>query len=60
MAELPAAKEWRHKTSRSNELWQIDGTDFFVVDWGYYKLLPVLDDYSRKIVGWELAPDAVV
>ena len=57
MAELPAAKEWRHKTSRPNELWQIDGTNFFVVDWGYYKLLPVLDDYSRKIVGWELAPD---
>ncbi len=57
MAELPAAKEWRHKTSRPNELWQIDGTNFFVVNWGYYKLLPVLDDYSRKIVGWELAPD---
>lgn len=57
MAELPAAKEWRYKTSRSNELWQIDGANFFVVNWGYYKLLPVLDDYSRKIVGWELAPD---
>lgn len=57
LAELPAAKEWRHKTSRPNELWQIDGTNFFVVNWGYYKLLPVLDDYSRKIVGWELAPD---
>ena len=57
MAELPAAKEWRHKTSRPNEVWQIDGTNFFVVNWGYYKLLPVLDDYSRKIVGWELAPD---
>jgi putative transposase len=57
MAELPAAKEWRHKTSRPNELWQIDGTNFFVVNWGYYKLLPVLDDYSRKVVGWELAPD---
>lgn len=57
LAELPAAKEWRHKTSRPNELWQIDGTNFFVVNWGYYKLLPVLDDYSRKIVGWELCPD---
>lgn len=57
MAELPAAKEWRHKTSRPNELWQIDGTNLFVVGWGYYKLLPVLDDYSRKIVGWELAAD---
>ena len=57
LAELPAAKEWRHKTTRPNEMWQIDGTNLFVVNWGYYKLLPVLDDYSRKIVGWELAPD---
>ena len=57
MAELPAAKEWKHKTSRPNEMWQIDGTNFFVANWGYYKLLPVLDDYSRKIVGWELALD---
>ena len=57
LAELPAAKEWRHKTSRPNELWQIDGTNLFVANWGYYKLLPVLDDYSRKIVGWELCPD---
>jgi transposase InsO family protein len=57
LAELPAAKEWHHKTSRPNELWQIDGTNIFVANWGYYKLLPVLDDYSRKIVGWELCPD---
>ncbi|MCG2725643.1 MAG: hypothetical protein L6420_05200 [Elusimicrobia bacterium] len=56
MAELPAVKEWKHKTSRPNEMWQIDGTNFFVANLGYYKLLPVLDDYSRKIVGWELAP----
>lgn len=57
LAELPAAKEWRHKTTRPNELWQIDATNFFVVGWGYYKLIPVLDDFSRKIVAWDLMPD---
>ena len=40
LAELPAAKEWRHKTSRPNELWQIDDTNLSVANWGYYKLRP--------------------
>lgn len=53
----PAASEWRHKTTRPDELWQCDGTNFFVVNWGYYKLIPVEDDYSRKVIGWDLKPD---
>jgi len=57
MPEMPAASEWRHKTTRPDELWQCDGTNFFVVDWGYYKLIPVEDDYSRKVLGWDLKPD---
>jgi putative transposase len=57
LPQFPAAKEYRHKTTRPNEMWQIDATNFFVVGWGYYKLIPVLDDYSRKIVAWELMPD---
>ncbi len=57
LPEMPAAKEWRHKTKRPNEMWQIDGTNLFVAGWGYYKLLPILDDYSRKILAWELALD---
>lgn len=57
LPEFPASREWRHKTTRINELWQIDATNFFVVGWGYYKLIPVLDDYSRKIVAWALMPD---
>jgi len=32
----PAAKEFRHKTKRPNELWQSDATRFFVPDWGHY------------------------
>jgi hypothetical protein len=29
----------------------------FIVGWGYYKLIPVEDDYSRKIIGHDLRPD---
>lgn len=57
LPEFPAAKEYRKKTTRPNELWQIDGTDFFVVDWGFYKLIPVIDDYSRKGLSYRLFPD---
>lgn len=57
LTELPAAKEWRQKTTRPDELWQCDATSLFVVGWGYYKLIPVEDDYSRKILGYDLRPD---
>jgi len=57
LAELPAAKAWRQKTTRPDELWQCDATSLFVVGWGYYKLIPVEDDYSRKILGYDLRPD---
>ena len=54
---MPAAKEWRHKTTRPDEIWQCDGTNLFIIGWGYYKLIPVEDDYSRKILGYDLKPD---
>jgi RNA-directed DNA polymerase len=57
LPELPAAKEWRYKTTRADEIWQCDGTKLFVVGWGYYNLLPVEDDYSRKILAWPLSPE---
>lgn len=56
LPELPAAKEWRHKTARVDEIWQCDGTKLFIVGWGYYNLLPVEDDYSRKILAYPLSP----
>lgn len=55
--QAPAAAEWRHKTKRVNELWQSDATRFFIPDWGHYWLVSVLDDYSRKILAWELVQD---
>lgn len=57
LEDLPAAKSWRHKTSKPDEIWQCDGTNFFVVGWGYYKAIPVIDDYSRKILACPVMPD---
>lgn len=57
LPEMPAAKAWRHKTKRPDEIWQADATNLFVVGWGYYKLIPVEDDYSRKIIAHDLKAD---
>lgn len=57
LPEMPAAKEWRHKTKKPDELWQCDATSLFIVGWGYYKLIPVEDDFSRKVIAWDLRPD---
>lgn len=57
LEEMPASKEWKQKTSRPDEIWQCDATHMFVAGWGYYKYIPVLDDYSRKVLSDELQPD---
>jgi len=57
LPEMPAQKQWRHQTTRPDELWQCDGTNLFIVGWGYYKLIPVEDDYSRKIIVYDIRPD---
>lgn len=51
---MSAADEFKHKTKRVHELWQTDFTYFKIVDWGWYYLSTVLDDYSRYIVSWRL------
>jgi putative transposase len=54
--QLVSAKDaFEHPTKRVNEMWQTDFTQFKVVDWGYYYLCTVLDDYSRFILAWRLA-----
>ncbi len=55
--DLPAAKAWTHKTTAPDQLWQCDGTSLFVVGYGYYKGIPVVDDYSRKILAMPVKPD---
>ena len=54
---FPAGKEYRVKTTRVNEQWQSDASYFFVVGWGWYYLISVLDDYSRFILAWDLKAD---
>lgn len=51
-----AKKEFDQKTSRINEMWQADFTYFKVLDWGWYYLLSVMDDFARYILGWKLYP----
>ncbi len=52
---VSAKDKFDNPTKRVNEMWQTDFTQFKVVDWGYYYLCTVLDDYSRYILSWRLA-----
>jgi len=54
---IQAAKEFVHQTRRANELWQTDFTYLKIVNWGWYYLSTVLDDFSRYIISWELSPN---
>jgi transposase InsO family protein len=51
---ISAGEKFEHPTKRVNELWQTDFTYFKIINWGWYYLLSVLDDYSRYIIAWKL------
>ena len=51
---FPASSEYTVKMTRPNEQWQSDATFFKAKMWGWYYLISVLDDYSRRILAWRL------
>jgi putative transposase len=51
---VKAAAEFHTKTTRPNEMWQIDFTYFKIIGWGWMYLSTVLDDFSRYIIAWRL------
>ncbi len=55
--QRPAAKEWKKPTKAVDEIWQLDATNFFIPEFGYYKAIPVIDDHSRKLLACPVKPD---
>lgn len=52
---ITAKDKFDNPTKRVNEMWQTDFTQFLVVDWGWYYLSTVMDDYSRYILSYTLS-----
>ena len=53
---VKASDKFKNPTKRVNEMWQTDFTQFKVMGWGWYYLCTILDDFSRYIIAWRLAP----
>lgn len=54
---LPASKEFHTKTTKPNEMWATDFTYVKVLDWGWYYIGGILDDFSRYLICYEVKRD---
>jgi transposase InsO family protein len=52
---MSASEKFQDPTTRVHEMWQTDFTYFRIVNWGWYYLSTVLDDFSRYIIAWKLS-----
>ena len=52
---LSASDAFQNPTTRVHEMWQTDFTYFRIINWGWYYLSTVLDDFSRYIIAWKLS-----
>jgi putative transposase len=53
---ISASDTFKDPTRRVHEMWQTDFTYFRIINWGWYYLSTVLDDFSRYIIAWKLSP----
>jgi len=53
---MSASDSFHNPTTRVHEMWQTDFTYFRIINWGWYYLSTVLDDFSRYIIAWKLSP----
>ena len=51
---VSAKDKFENPTTRINQLWQTDFSYLKVIDWVWYYLSTVMDDYSRYILAWRL------
>jgi hypothetical protein len=53
---MKAADHFAQTTTAPNQLWQTDFPYLGLIGWGWFYLSTVLDDFSRYILAWKLAP----
>jgi transposase InsO family protein len=51
---VSAKDKFENATTGINQLWQTDFSYLKVIDWVWYYLSTVMDDYSRYILAWRL------